>query len=259
VVLGAATRWEIQTLLDALGPVRRLRRAPVPAWIRQLGTTRLVVYKTGIGVEQAADTTDKIFAHIHARPVLLVNTGCAGGLAPGLEPGAIVIPDDVVSLTTGQQCRYRVDPGWAARMRAICRELQIAADPGPLFTSLTPLTSPSAKQAVLTTHAATAVDMESAAVARVGDHHGVPTVIVRAVLDGAEETAPCTNAVDTTPLNRVFYVAYPLCHQTTPAKFLGFERQLEKVRLVLSAFFRRLVADREWFENQHKDCDNTQS
>ena len=55
---------------------------------------RVVLVKAGIGKVNAARCTQLLIDHYH--PAAIINTGIAGGLAPGLQVGDVVVADSMI-------------------------------------------------------------------------------------------------------------------------------------------------------------------
>jgi adenosylhomocysteine nucleosidase len=124
----------------------------------------------------------------------LVSWGMAGGLDPRLAPGAIFLPDTVISpsgvaLTTDASWRTRLGAAVAAHH---------PVNGGRLLTSARAVGSLAEKANLFREAGAVAVDMESAAVAEVAQSNGVPFIAVRVIVDGATDALPraVTDAAD---------------------------------------------------------------
>jgi hopanoid-associated phosphorylase len=119
----------------------------------------------------------------------VISFGTAGGLAPDLEPGTLVIADAV----DGPFGRIATDPAWTARIAAA-----LAASPlaprvrrGVEAAVAAPLTGASDKAALHgSTGGALAVDMESHRAAAAAAAHGLPFVVCRAIVDPAWRSLP---------------------------------------------------------------------
>lgn len=106
----------------------------------------------------------------------LVSVGLAGALAPGLQPGDLLLPDEVIE-AGGQVFRPRtITASTAAR--------------GPLFGSDLLVTGGAEKARLANLTGAVAVDMESHAVARVARNRGLPLFVIRAIADPADQVLP---------------------------------------------------------------------
>jgi nucleoside phosphorylase len=177
----AALRWEIAPILQELGPLRRESHEGVRVWTTKRPDRRVVVYRTGVGTERAAAATERILWRF---PVsALINTGCAGALIPGLEPGTLVIPWLLQAPGKPRETRIEADRRWVARLHRLAAGRGLPTDPGPILTSPVPLPDAAAKAAAHAESGAHAVDMEGAAVGAVAQRAGLPFASIRSVLD----------------------------------------------------------------------------
>lgn len=115
-----------------------------------------------------------------ARGVL--SFGIAGGLAPGLEPGSVIIARDVWH--DGHV--YPADEDWAHRIAGQLLEFRVAR----LAGSDVPVSTAPAKAELHAATAAVAVDMESHVAARIAARHHLPFAAVRVVADHAHRELP---------------------------------------------------------------------
>src|SRR3954452_1559725 len=115
----------------------------------------------------------------------LVSFGLAGGLDPALRPGDLIIPGEVLE----HAVVFAADPGLGARFGGLTAHRLLAGD--------VVVQSAAAKRAARSI-GVDAVDLESGAVARVAQDHGLPFAVVRAICDPAERDLPpaATVAVD---------------------------------------------------------------
>lgn len=178
----------VTALAEELAPI--LRGLPVSVdWLdgRKVFRTRatspaLVLAVTGGGPSNAARRAAQL-CEVY-RPTALVGVGVAGALTASLEPLELVA-----------SARLRNGSGDAPPADTLLLSLATAAGAraGTLVTASAPVVSVSNKRALaasLDAGSVAAVDMESAAWARAAAGAGVPFVIVRAILDGAEEELP---------------------------------------------------------------------
>jgi adenosylhomocysteine nucleosidase len=138
---------------------------------------------SGIGPAAATVGARRLLA---AGARALLSWGLAGGLDPSLEAGTLVLPRKVISpegrvLTTSAAWRERVNEVIVARQRTSC---------GSLLTCREPLGSAAAKALAFRETGAVAVDMESSAVAEVASAEGLPFLVVRAIVDPAQDAVP---------------------------------------------------------------------
>jgi hopanoid-associated phosphorylase len=124
---------------------------------------------------------------VASRPSGLLSIGLAGGLAPDLAVGQLVVGTAVGD--------HPGDQNWAARL--------LAANPGavsgPVAGVATPAASTSEKAALHAATGAIAVDMESHIVAEVAAAHGLPFAILRVIGDSASDTLPAAARVPLRP------------------------------------------------------------
>ncbi len=162
---------------------------------------------SGVGPEAAA-TLARQFARAGACG--LVSFGIAGGLAPDLKPGALILGDAVI---VGEG-RYPCDPAWLVRARARLP----AARVGPVAAS-DRIVGTRAEKRALAAGGALAVDMESGAVAAVARECGLPFLVLRAVADRADDEIPAAAAAALLPGQgaRAFTLALIRRPQAVPA------------------------------------------
>lgn len=116
----------------------------------------------------------------------LLSYGMAGGLNPGLDPGAVVVPDAVIA--PGGEL-IETDKAWRQGLRAaLGPSMEVSAR--HLAGSDTLLTSVAAKKSLYRDTDAVAVDMESHAVARAARDGGVPFLALRVIADPAGRAVP---------------------------------------------------------------------
>jgi adenosylhomocysteine nucleosidase len=140
------------------------------------------VTQSGPGGQRAAAAARRAVA---AGARLLLSWGLAGGLGLALSPGVVVIPRRVLAHDGDV---FDCDPAWHARVASLADEL--TTEVGDVLTVPAPLESPESKRAARERFRAVAVDMESAAIARVASEARVPFVALRVVFDGAADALP---------------------------------------------------------------------
>jgi adenosylhomocysteine nucleosidase len=139
---------------------------------------------SGIGEAAAAAAGRRL---VLAGATALASFGMAGGLDPALICGAVLLPEEVVA-RDGAAVSATADD-WRQRLRAALPVSCIACG-GKLLTSDRPLGSPDAKAAAWRESRAAAVDMESAAIARVARQAGLPFLALRIIVDTASDQLP---------------------------------------------------------------------
>ncbi len=161
-------------------PFRRIHRPYQEFWDAPCRTTfcgasgsGVVVMETGVGaprVRRAVEwaLSEPVFLDVVLVPRVVICAGFAGALSDELGVGDVFVPNAVVD---SDGCR------WPTMMRG---------SHGTLLTLPRMVGDPAEKRRLGEQYGAAAVDMESAAVARVCDEHGVPFGCVRVISDDVE-------------------------------------------------------------------------
>jgi adenosylhomocysteine nucleosidase len=157
--------------------VRKLRLRPssidgLRAWRR----SDLVAVAVGVGPARAGAGAARVFDVVRARRVVI--TGVAGGLDPSLKVGDLVRPATVVDVGSGSVHTPGAPDARAGMLATVDRVF--LSDRGSGVAS-SPAQLP---------EGATAVDMETAAIAAVCEANGIPWDVVRAVSDVAGTLTP---------------------------------------------------------------------
>ena len=145
----------------------------------------LVVSDTG---SEAASRAASLLVSAGAQA--LISWGCAGGLAPELKPGNLVIPTQIVQ-ASGEI--LPVDPAWAQRLSERIAQ-DVRAFQGKLLETSVIVSAAAEKQRLFELTQALVIDMESAGIARSAAEHNVPFLAVRSVVDPASTTLPSSIA-----------------------------------------------------------------
>ena len=130
----------------------------------------------------------------------LVSCGLAGGLAPELRPGDLLLPDTV---RTAGPASWTADPIWRERVHARLAAGGLEPTPGTLVGSDHIVATVSDKRALLEATVAQAVDMESHEVAAVATAAGLPFLAIRALADPHDQVVPQIAREALTPDGRV--------------------------------------------------------
>lgn len=113
---------------------------------------------------------------------VLISFGVAGGLAPDLRPGCVVLATAVIT----EADFIPTDAVWRNRLHARIPDAVAA----PVHGAAALITTAAAKRAVADRTGAVAVDLESAGVAAVAHRLGLPFAVVRAIADPADFDLP---------------------------------------------------------------------
>lgn len=140
---------------------------------------RVLLVRCGVGRVRAARAAAALLA---AGAGSLLSWGTAAALAPGIEPGDLVLPGEVLA---GDGRRYPVSAAWRGRIAALA-----PARAGTVAEPDSVLRNADDKLLLRTLCGAEIADMESAAVAEAAARAGVPLLVARAVSDGANARLP---------------------------------------------------------------------
>ncbi len=141
------------------------------------------IMRSGIG---GANAQRAVLALHDAGVDAVLSWGCAAGLHPDMEPGALLVPASVIDVD-GEN--IDVDPQLHAR---ICQRLigPAALRVESLFSSDAPVVSQQQKAELYARYGAIGVDMESAAIALAARSCGLRFAAVRVILDPASQALP---------------------------------------------------------------------
>lgn len=147
----------------------------------------------GDGVETVfaarADRLERALSEAVARGCAgIISFGTAGGLAPDLEPGALVIADAI----DGPFGEMVTDAAWNRRLAAALRGTPVAPTlrRGRMAAVGAPVIDAQQKALLHARHGALAVDMESHIAGAFAAARGVPFAVCRAIVDPAWRTLP---------------------------------------------------------------------
>jgi adenosylhomocysteine nucleosidase len=155
--------------LRALRRLVRLRKNG-PGYAGRIGDRHVVAVVTGVGTALARAATVRLLDAVDVEWVIVV--GIAGAIGNQIPIGTLVLPQLVVSGADGSA--HRPTP------------LRVGTPYGKLCTT-DELLLDQAQHADLRVDGVLALDMETAAVAKVCDERGVPWSVVRAISDRASD------------------------------------------------------------------------
>jgi adenosylhomocysteine nucleosidase len=139
---------------------------------------------SGGSTERATSEAERLLAEGAAA---LVSFGLAGGLAPGLQTGDLVLPQTVCN---ARSASWSVDPVWRERVHIRLARGGVEPKAGALVGSDRIVATASDKRTLFEAVGACAVDMESHAVAAVAAEAKIPFLVLRAVADPADQVIP---------------------------------------------------------------------
>jgi hopanoid-associated phosphorylase len=169
----------------------------------------------------------------------LISFGLAGGLAPDLRPGDLLLPESVCTPDGGSAS---IDRAWRERLDARLASRGLRAMGGPLAGSEHVVASPAEKQALRAATGAMAVDMESHAVAAVAGARGLPFLILRAVADPVDRAIPQTAIESLRPDGKIRALAVLGGIIRQPAQLLALLRLARDTTAAIRTLRRAAVA-----------------
>ncbi len=172
----------------------------------------------------------------------LVSWGVAGGLDPALRSGRLLLPKRVIADDTRS---YIVDAAWRWRLEQLLAGPEAPAG-GVLLGSERILDTPDAKHDAFCTTHASAVDMESAAIAEVARQEQLPFVAIRAIVDVASEALPAIAmaAIDDAGRLRLGRLLLQLLSKPSDLlRLITLARQFGRARAALTAAARACAAE----------------
>lgn len=140
---------------------------------------------------------------------LLISWGTAGGLSPGMAAGTLILGDRIIS----REEVFETDRIWREHFYSHLANITVHC--GAVVEAEHIIASTSAKAQLFSLHQAVAVDMESAAIARVAKQAGAPFLAIRSIVDAADFALPewLTDCLDPTGKIKVAPLIKYLCHQ----------------------------------------------
>jgi adenosylhomocysteine nucleosidase len=187
---------EAMAFRRSCAPWRRIRGAPVRAWLAGTGAQRVLVMITGMG----AAATERALAwalgedNPCGRPTLIISAGFCGALIGDLAVGDVIRADEVIDTTGGSWVVMAIVAGqtsihtcmWPCAPASAKPQAAETTKPLRLLSVSAPILTAEERLALHDRYAAVAVDMESARAACCCAEAGVPFVSIRAVSDGLD-------------------------------------------------------------------------
>lgn len=206
-VIGAMDS-EIDHLSNVMIDCKTERAADLVFFCGKIGNCDLVLVKCGVGKVNAARCTQMLIDRY--APDYVINTGIAGGVGDGLRVGDLVIGTELVQhdfdiSKFGYARGYISGIGdgkspsvfcsdatlTEAFLRTVCAFLpNDRVHKGRIATGDLFVADAADKRALKDGFSALAAEMEGCAIAQTADANGVPFVVVRAISDLADGSAP---------------------------------------------------------------------
>jgi adenosylhomocysteine nucleosidase len=174
VLVFAPMPSEMRPVVKLLGLQRTGEQGKLPVYTGRCGDAEVVLTGTGVGPALANEAADRMLDGAAFDRVIVC--GIAGGLAPASVVGDLVVPEEVYDGATGE--RFRATPVAGVTPKGVIR----MGDGDDYEFSDVDVDR-------LVSEGVTALDMETAAVARVCERHNVPWIAFRVISDMAGDNS----------------------------------------------------------------------
>ncbi|MCX8957772.1 5'-methylthioadenosine/S-adenosylhomocysteine nucleosidase [Erwinia psidii] len=199
-IIGAMEQ-EVVLLRDKIESRQTITLAGCEIYTGTLNGTEVALLKSGIGKVSAAMGTTLLLEL--CKPDFIINTGSAGGLAPTLKVGDIVVSDEVryhdADVTAfgyqpgqmaGCPAAFKADPALIAATESCVEQLGLHAVRGLVVSGDAFINGAEPLARIRATFPqAVGVEMEATAIAHVCHQFGTPFVVVRAISDVADQAS----------------------------------------------------------------------
>ena len=188
-----ALSWEARQIIRHVEGLKSSREGSRALWSGRHGDVDVWILQTGVGQERAAQAIR--WAQHLVMPDAVLSTGCAGGLAPGLVPGEVIVAEDVV---TADGIPRPTNDAWRERYVGASGAAGLRTRRGTILSNAVIVTTAQDKCRLAAEAGALAVEMEAAAIAEWAAEAGVPFAAARTILDSVEmPIAPDVAALST--------------------------------------------------------------
>ena len=202
-IIGAMEE-EVAALKEKMQDIKITQRASMDFYEGSLEGKKVVVVKSGIGKVNAGLCTQILVDLFEVEAV--INTGIAGCLHPDVNIGDIVVSTDLVhhdmdavgfGYPKGQIPRmdtlaFTADENLRALAVKVCREVNpdIQVFEGRITTGDQFISDQAVKDRIVNEFGGYATEMEGAAIGQAAYLNGIPFLVIRAISDKADGSAP---------------------------------------------------------------------
>ncbi|WP_447599484.1 5'-methylthioadenosine/S-adenosylhomocysteine nucleosidase family protein [Nitrospira sp. Nam80] len=229
----AATRWEINAVLEAL-PSHDMRSVNgVQYWAGNCGDIPCWVVRTGIGPRKAEETARAILTVGPLSAIISTGFVCALNEA---RVGDVLIGTEIVRQScTGYDPVYSCDLELTTEAIHAAQESGVEHAPGRFVSVEQVVCRGDQKRALAQSTAAIALDMESAALALVAREATLPFAAIRTVSDGRDEDLPLDFNLFLRPSG---WIAGAMACLSHPSSFTGLSRLRAQSRIAAKQLSR---------------------
>jgi adenosylhomocysteine nucleosidase len=196
---------------------------------------QILLLLSGMGSSRVNDAITSLLAHgVEA----LVSFGTAGALSGGVKSGDIIVPDKIIDTNGNTQA---LSSPWRDKALQQLNACPATVHNGDMVSTDNVITSAADKHALHEKTAAIAVDMESALITTAAHSHGLPSLVIRVIVDEANMTIPGRILANTNAYGQVAILAL-LCS-------ILLQPMLIRELLRLGAAFKTAEHSMRWIGN----------
>lgn len=208
----------------------------------------VTLVQTGVGRNNAIKATEHLLQAFKVD--LLVSSGVAGGVRPGLDTGDLVIAENVSysmqsdfeSEDLQLESSFPCNEGFVELARQVSEDAEVRFHCGDLLTVKNVIGTAKAKKRIGEQASFIAVDMESAAIAEVAHKKGVEFAIVRSISDNVGEDIDIANIISEDGKVKYSNLAVDIIRNPQRlAVLMRLQKQTKAAAKSLSFFMERLV------------------
>lgn len=185
IAIFGAVKEEIAGIKQSMNISDRVRLGKTDAWTGKWVGKNIVLVRSGVGGQRAKDSTLQVIDTF--QPKALISIGYAGAVQPELNVGDLVIADSIMKADVEENRKYHPDPDWLERALNIPCPDGVKKVVGGLLTVSTVINDPAAKRDLGESYGVQAVEMETAAIAKVAEDRGLPFLSVRVISDSIDD------------------------------------------------------------------------
>jgi adenosylhomocysteine nucleosidase len=183
IAIFGAVKEEIAGIKQAMNISDHVRLGKTSAWPGKWGKQDIILVRSGVGRQRAKDATLQIIDRF--KPRVLISTGYAGAVQPGLNVGDLVIANTIIEEIKGQ--KQSPDSDWLDRAIGIPSPNGVKTIVGGLLTVDTVIHTAAIKHELGKKYGVQAVEMETSAIAKVAREKGLPLLSLRVISDRLDQ------------------------------------------------------------------------
>jgi adenosylhomocysteine nucleosidase len=235
----AAVSEEIAGIKQAMNISDRIRLGKSEAWPGKWQGKNIVLVRTGVGKQRAAEAALKTIEQFS--PDRLLSIGYAGGLVPNLEVSDLIVAEQIMDVESSAE--FVPDPQWLQMAQNVSASENYKVISGRLVTADKVIHSPQDKKEFGERFSAEAVEMETSAIAKVAMDKNMPFLSVRAISDSVEQEILDSSSFlgsdgEISKLKAGWYV---LTHPGSISSALSLRSQTQRATRTMTEFVSNLL------------------